>query len=192
MGFFRQGLSSFYRKTARTIGVTCVLGGSGILAFDDYKRRKSREVFEYYHLEFNVLKQPPTELIEYIFRHLLVPFKFNLEASRIMSLHVESTPGQPGARGISNQPKIFIDPETNGIDIYLPHFYEKDISVGHFLENSGKYFFFDGQPVDTLMHETTENITKNRLPFLKKKNVSNLDYIFVHRQTTLIRRIHLL
>jgi hypothetical protein len=155
MRFLGKSITNFYKSSTRGLGLLSITYGTSTLAYEYYIKKLNRNSFEYYNLEFSALKRPPTELIEFIYRHLLIPFKFNLENSRIMSLHADSLPGSL-RKGISDQPAVFIDQSTNSIDIYLPHFYEKDISVGHFLENSGKYYFFDGQPVDTLMHETTD------------------------------------
>jgi len=153
--FAHVAISNFGRKFGLYFGGPLCFGlGVANIAFEYYKNNVSRSLFQYYALEFNVLKQPSRELVEFLVTNFLIPNGLNVEKSRIMSSHVQAMPRKRLSQRMIN-PLIFYEESTNSVDIYLPQFYEVNGSYGHFLENSGHYFMVQQHKLNTEFFEST-------------------------------------
>lgn len=153
--FAQVAIGNYGRRFALSFaGPLCFGLGVANIAFEYYKNNVSRSLFQYYALEFNVLKQPSHELVEFLVTNFLIPNGLNVEKSRIMSSHVQTMPRKRLSQRMIN-PMIFYEESTNSVDIYLPQFYEVDGSFGHFLENSGHYFMVQQYKLNTKFFEST-------------------------------------
>jgi len=150
-----KSIINYLQKLAKIGGGTVLAASLSTIAFHYYKNYISRELFQYYALEFNVLKQPSRELVEFLVKNFIIPNGFNVEKSRIMSSHVENVPGKRLSQTMV-RPMIFYDEAENAVDIYLPQFYEVNGSFGHFLENSEHYFMVQDHRLNTRFFESTD------------------------------------